>query len=63
MGGDGVSDNSAGATEKVGGMVNGASLALGGSTVAAETHVDNKLAKVRGVSEGERQGFGRKVLG
>ena len=31
--------------------------------VGAETHVDNELAKVRGFSEGERRGFGKKVLG
>ena len=69
MGGDGVSDISAGA----GGMVNGADLTSGslarsgasggGSTVGAETHVDNELAKVRGFSECDRRGFGKKVLG
>ena len=57
MGGDGVSDISAGAGEGVGGMVNGAGLTSesvvrsgasgGGSTVGAETHVDNELVKVR----------------
>ena len=35
----------------------------GGSTVGAETCVDNELAKVRGFSEGDRWGFGKKVLG
>ena len=73
MGGDGVSDISAGAGEGVGRMVNGAGLisvsiarlgaSRGGSTVGAETSVDNELAKVRGFSEGDRQGFGKKVLG
>ena len=73
MGGDGVSDISARAGEGVGGMVNGAGLTSGsiprlgasgsGSTVGVETHVDNELAKFRGFSEGDRQGFGKKVLG
>ena len=73
MGGDGVSDISAGAGEGIGGMVNGASLtsgsiarlgaSRGGSTVGAETHVDNELVEVRGFSEGDRRGFGKKVLG
>ena len=73
MGGDGVSDVSAGAGEGVGGMVNGAGLTSGstaksgarrgGSTVGAETLVNNELAKVGGFSEGDRQGFGKKVLG
>ena len=73
MGGDGVSDISAGAGEGVGGMVNGAGLTSesiarsgasgGGSTVGAQTRVDNELAKVRGFLEGDRQGFGKKVLG
>ena len=54
-------------------MVNGADLTLepiarlgasgGGSTVGAETHVDNELAKVRGFSEGDRRGLANKVLG
>ena len=54
MGGDGVSDISAGAGEGVGGMVNGAGLtsgsiarlgaSRGGSTVGVETRVDNELA-------------------
>ena len=35
----------------------------GGSSVGAETHVDNELAEVRGFSEGDRWGFGKKVLG
>ena len=57
MGGDGVSDISAGAGEGVGRMVNEAGLISGsiarseasggGSTLGAETHVDNELAKVR----------------
>ena len=73
MGGDGVSDISAGAGEGVGGMVNGSGLtsgsiarsgaSRGGTTVGTETHVDNELAKVRGFSEGDRRGFGKKVLG
>ena len=73
MGGDGVSDISAGAGEGVGGMVNGAGLTSGsiarlgacggGSTVEVETHVDNELAKVRGFSEGDRWGLSKKVLG
>ena len=64
MGGDGVSDISAGAGEGVGVMVNGRGLTSGsiarstasggGSTVGAETHVDHVLAKVRGFSEGDR---------
>ena len=54
MGGDGVSDISAGAGEGVGVMVNGASLTSGGSTVGVENCVDNELAKVRGFSEGDR---------
>ena len=70
MGGDGVSDISAGAGEGVGGMVNEADLTSGsiaksvasgsGSTVGAETHVDNELAKVRGFAEGDRRGFGKR---
>ena len=69
MGGDGVSDISAGAGEGVGGKVNGAGLTSGSiarpgaSTVAAETRVDNELAKVRGFTESDRWGFGKKVLG
>ena len=35
----------------------------GGSTVGTETRVDNELAKVRGFSEGEGRGFGKKILG
>ena len=35
----------------------------GGSTVGAETRVDNELAKIRGFSEGDRRGFGKMVLG
>ena len=58
MDGDGVSDISAGAGEGVGGMVNGAGLtsgsitrsgaSRGGSTVGAETLVDNELVEVIG---------------
>ena len=69
MGGDGVSDISAGA----GGMVNGAgftsrSIARSGasgdgSIIGVETSVDNELAKVKGFSEGDRRGFGKMVLG
>ena len=60
MGGDGVSDVSAGAGEEVGGMVNGAGLISGsiarsgacgsGSSVEAETHVDRSLSKNAGLS-------------
>ena len=56
MGGDGVSDISVASGEGVGGMVNGAGLTSGsiarsgasggGSTVGADTRVDNELAKV-----------------
>ena len=73
MGGNGVSDISTRAGEGVGGVVNGAGLTSGsiarsgvsggGSTVGTETGVDNELAKVRGFLEGDRQGFGKKVLG
>ena len=69
MGGDGVSDISAGTGEGVGGMVNGAGLTSGSiarsgpSIVGAETLVDNELAEVRGFSEGDRWGFDKKVLG
>ena len=35
----------------------------GHEPVGAEIHVDNELAEVRGFSEGDRQGFGKKVLG
>ena len=69
MGGDGVSDISAGAGEGVGGVVNRAGLTSGsiarsgasggGSAVGMETRVDNALAKIRGFSEGDRQGFGK----
>ena len=59
MGGDGVSDISAGADEGVGRMVNGADLTSGsiprlGVAVlwGVETRVDNELAKVRGFLEG-----------
>ena len=31
--------------------------------VGVETRVDNELVKVRGFSEGDRRGFGKKVLG
>ena len=73
MGGNGVSDIGTRAAEGVGGVVNGAGLTSGsiartgasggGSTVGMETGVDNELAKVRGFSEGDRQGFSKKVLG
>ena len=35
----------------------------GWEPVGAETSVDSELAKVRGFSEGDRRGFGKKVLG
>ena len=73
MGGDGVSEVSAGAGKGVGGMMNGTGLILGsiarlgacgcGSSVGAETHIDNELAEVWGFSEGDRRRFGKKVLG
>ena len=73
MGGDGVSDISAGAGEGVGRMVDGAGLTSGsiarpgacggGSSLGAETRVDNELAELGGFSEGGRWGFGMKVLG
>ena len=73
MGGNGVSDISMRAGEGVGRVMNGAGLTSGsiarsgasggGSTVGMETLVDNELAKVRGFLEGERRGFGKKVLG
>ena len=31
--------------------------------MGAETHIDNELAEVRGFSEGDRGGYGMKVLG
>ena len=72
MGGNGVSDISAGAGEGVGGVVNGAGLTLrsiarsgasgGGSAVGMETSVDNGLVKVRRFAEGDRRGFGKEVL-
>ena len=62
-----------GVGEVVGGMVNGAGLTPGsiarsgasggGSTMGTETYDDNELAKVRGFLEGDRRGFGKKVLG
>ena len=68
-----VIDISAGAGEGVDGMVNGAGLTSGsiarseacwgGGSVGAETRVDNELAEVREFSEGDRWGFGKKVLG
>ena len=61
MGGDGVSDISAGAGEGVGRMMNGAGLTSGsiarsgafggGSSVGVETHVNNVLAEVRAFSK------------
>ena len=35
----------------------------GQEPVGAETCVNNELAEVRGFSEGDRWGFGKKVLG
>ena len=73
MGGNGVSDIGTRTGEGVGGVVNGVGLTSGsiarsgasgsGSTVGTETGVDNQLAKVKGFSEGDRRGFGKKVLG
>ena len=73
MGGNGVSDISTRAGEGGGEVVNGAGLTSGStarsgasggsSTVGMETGVANELAKVRGFSEGDRRGFGKKVLG
>ena len=63
MGDDGVSDISAGASKGDGRIVNGAGFTSGsiarlgasgsGSTVGAETSVDNELAKVRRFLEGD----------
>ena len=58
MGGDGVNDISAGAGERIGGMVNGAGLTLGSNAKSgAETRVNNELAKVREFSEGDNVGL------
>ena len=38
-------------------------LLQGQEPVGVETSVNNELAKVRGFSEGNRRGFGEKVLG
>ena len=72
MCGDGVSDVSVGAGEGVGGMVNGTGLTSGsiarsgacggGSSLGVETRVDNELAEVGAFLEGDRGGFGNKVL-
>ena len=80
MGGNGVSDISAGAGEGVGGVVNVSDLTsgliarLGASgpemaifdtdiNVQKGGGIDNELAKGSGFSEGDRQRFGKKVLG
>ena len=73
MDGVGVSDVSAGACEEVVGMVNGTCVTMGfivksiavgdGSSVGAETRIDNEFAEVGGFSECDRGGFGKKVLG
>ena len=73
MGGDGLSDVSAGASEGVGGMVNGTGLTSGSiarsgasggdSSVEAETCIDSELAEVGRFSECDRGGFGKEVLG
>ena len=73
MGGVGVSDVSAGAGKGVGGMVNETGLISrsiaklgacgGGSSVGAKTRIDNELAEVGWLSEGDRGGFGKKILG
>ena len=65
MSSDGVSEVSAGAGERVGGVVNGTNLALGsiagsgacggGRSLGAETHVNNELAEVGG--------FGKDIQG
>ena len=62
-----------GAVEAVGGLLNGTGLTsgsiarsgacVGGSSVGAETHVDNVLVEVGGFSEDDRGGFGKKFLG
>ena len=69
MGGDGVSDVGAGAGKGVGRIVNWANLTLGfiarpgacgdGSSVGAETRIDNELAEVGGFS-GDRGGLVRR---
>ena len=38
-------------------------LLQGREPVGAETHINNELAEVGGFSEGDKQGFGKKVLG
>ena len=73
MGGDGVSDVSAGAGEGVDGMVNGTGLTSrsiarsgacgGGRSVGAETHINNEVAELGGFPEHDRVGFGKKILG
>ena len=70
MGGDGVSEVGAGAGVRVGGMVNGTSLASGsiagpeacgdGRSVGAETCVHNELVKVGGFFESDRGGLARR---
>ena len=64
MGGDGVSDVSAGAGEGVGGMVNGTgltsrSMARSGA-VGAEIHINNELADVRDFRKVTEGGLVRK---
>ena len=73
VGGNGASDTGTRAGEGVGGAANGAgptsgSIARsgasgGGSTVGTETGVDNELTKARGLAEGDRRGFSKKVPG
>ena len=72
MSGDGVSDVSTGAGKGVGEMVNETDLTPwsiawsgacgGGSSVGAETCIDNELAEVGRFSKGDRGEFGKKVL-
>ena len=45
------------------GLTSGSGASEGGSTMGVETCVDNELVKARGFSEGDRRGFGKKILG
>ena len=66
----GLSDISAGAGERVGGMVNGTGLTSGsvarsgacggGRSVGSKTRINNELAVVEGFLEGDRRGLVRR---
>ena len=64
MGSDGVSDISEGAGEGVGGVVNRADLTSGSNCMVGSLcrWQFYGAAEVRGFSEGDRWGFGKKVL-